>query len=765
MKSTHGLAPEHKPRGNPCRLCKLPAKRHRRRERKRTDYMRDYRHAHGVKPRNRFFNGDAKIIGIDGEGCTRKGVHRYVYLAASTKHELVSELHDPNGLSTSAILTWVLSLPKDARKVVFAGEYDKTHWFKDLSDMAIHRLWRPELRDEGDGPKPIFPRGGFAVNMLATRLSVRLRKVKSRTQTIWDVFKFPSTSFVAALETFGVGTKKERRAIERMKKKRGKFRTIGEKERAYCQWETRLLAELAEKIELDLKEAGLTLHDWFGSGSIASAMLQKSNAQAERAIIFNRDTGVTTFPNGKIVPAPMLDAVRRAFFGGRFEISECGPIANLHRYDIANAYAYAESQLPCLKHGHWELVQGTHDHVLRAVRSARAACVHYELADHPSIETEDVIMRGHVLELAKMELEGKAPKVPSSETLRVSKKAWGPFPFRLSDGAILFPVTSAGGWIWHPELLTAIAHPELWPNIRVREAWVLRSRCKCPPPFLEEIAGYYIQRLKWGKGGKGLMMKRGLAARSGKRSQGVGASPYQDLVTAGLINAFTRAQVLEGLARAPEPWNVVSVSTDGLLSRVPLRLASPAKTGTENAAKMASKREGERRYPLGGWEHTHFPEGFHLIRPGMRFALGKNDMRTTAARGLGIRVLHEARKHVLRAWEKAPKQPLDVERPAIFHGAKLTVSFSEETGYRRSPLYGQWTKPEPWKVSYEPLPKRPCFEGNRLLTWALGIEHGESAPYDPKKTEKDPAIVELRKQQDEADAQPDGGIDTMGEEA
>lgn len=779
--STHGLAPEHKPHGNPCKRCGLPASRHRTRERTRIDYMRDYRNAAGGEPararEKKKKGGPPAFIGIDGEGFTGKdGRHRYAYLAASTRDELISEIEDPNGIPTAAVIEWLLSLPRDATHVMFAAQYDWTLWFRDVMNGAIYDLWRPSNRELPPRKKggyvahrPIKPIIGSRVrlNLVATRLNIRSGIPREKGLEIWDLFKFASMSFVAALHEFGVGTKRERAAIDRMKKKRGKFRRIGPKEKRYCRHETRLLAGLAEKIKTDLQEMDLELEGLYGSGSIATAMLKKCSAQKERAKPKRR----------------MAAAVERAFFAGRFELSACGPVLDAHANDVASAYPYAIARMPCVKHGTWSYVTGSHEKVLRAVRSSRAACVRYELPPHASIPTEKAILpidpRKKIAESSDMDetlealeqmaragdVAGKVPKVPSPHTLRVSRRAWGPFPFRLKDGAILFPVTSAGGWIWSPELLAALEHPELWPNIRLRGAWVLRSRCTCKKPFLRTIAKFYARRLELGKDGRGVLLKKGLAACYGKFTQRVGVSPFKCPIIGGLITSTCRAMTLTGIACAKDPWDIVGVSSDALFSRVPLELPKPARTGTEKAAKRASRRDGKHRSPLGGWDHTRFPEGLFFIRPGQRFAIGTNDIKTTAARGLGIRVLHKAREEVLEAWKRAPRAPIKIERPEIFHGAKLTVSSSEK-GYHRSSRFGQWEKPDPWKLSYEPLPKRPCFDGNsnRLLTWALGAEHGSSSPYDPAAADDDPDIQDLRDAEDEADAQPDGGIDTMGED-
>jgi hypothetical protein len=76
--------------------------------------------------------------------------------------------------------------------------------------------------------------------------------------------------------------------------------------------------------------------------------------------------------------------------------------------------------------------------------------------------------------------------------------------------------------------------------------------------------------------------------------------------------------------------------------------------------------------------------------------------------------------------------------------------------YKRSPHYGRWTKADPFRISYLPLPKRPgVAKDGTHLTWALGKEDGMSRPYDRLLHQSRIDVLELKRAQDEADAQPD----------
>lgn len=754
--------PEHKPLGEPCILCGLAGARHRSRSRVRADYQKDYRKKNHLQLRN-YQNAwektsrktrdpqEKQYIGIDGEGWTdSEGNHHYSYLAACTEDHLIGDIYEPMGLHTAQILEFLSSLPQESwnLKVGFSLGYDITKWIEHLPDSTIWLLNHPEYRKGKWGPKNIRW-GEYALNRMSSKFTiVRYEETDHYRCVVWDLFKFFQTTFVKALKQWEVGDQEIWDRIQAMKEKRGDFQGIGEEEKLYCQEECRLLARLARKLVTSHFQAGIKLTSYYGPGSTASAMLKVMHAKEEKAV----------------VPKPMEYAVECAFFGGRFECSQIGPLKGVYSYDIASAYPYAMTQLPCLKHGIWELVQNPR---IEEIEIAPAACVHYRLPYTDKIRRYDLVDIDVIRH--SCDIPGRAYTCDT---------AWGPFPFRLKDGNIIFPVTCEGGWVWQYEYLEAVKH---WPNVECTEAWILKQNCSCNRPFAYQIAEYYNRRLEWGKDGKGITMKLGVNSCYGKRAQRVGSSPFRCVVSAGMITSRTRSMLLQGITSAKNQWNIVSVATDGIQSLEPLELPNPVFTGTESAAELASLKEGKKKYPLGAWE-SKGQDDVHMIRPGMRFSLTRESkIDTTAARGLGVKVLHENRAWVRANWDIKPMSDCDVQQPMMFMGSKPCIRPNTKTRellrdvaagkvalgdiaamvhFDRDSKYGKWLKPEPRKVSYSPLPKRPKAARDNstfiCYTWSLDRDSGESVPYGLAPISD--LTRELRKLREQEEEQADYGI-------
>src|SRR5271163_2157680 len=155
----------------------------------------------------------------------------------------------------------------------------------------------------------------------------------------------------------------------------------------YCGLECMKLAEMMKRVIQAHRDAGLQLTAFNGAGSTGAAMLEKMNA---RAFIKRRWTPTKSLSGGKVVKGKpkwldlsyephLKDAISRAFFGGRFEVSRVGPyLGPVWSYDISSAYPYAICFLPCLVHGSWEH-RTMHDGLQREVEEASAALVRYEL--------------------------------------------------------------------------------------------------------------------------------------------------------------------------------------------------------------------------------------------------------------------------------------------------------------------------------------------------------------------------------------------------
>ena len=684
--------PEHAPTGDPCR-CGLPRASHRQRSRARGDYFRAYRTSHPEGPR--------RIIAIDGEGyTTKRGRHRYTYMAACDEDGLVAELVRPKGVTFEDVATWLLdALPRGALLVGFSLGYDRTKWLESLDDPAVWALVHPEARQGKHGCRPVRV-GGYRLNLVSSLFTVK-REEDGAKQRVWDLFKFFQSSFVVALGKWQIGTERERESIARMKAKRGSFRGIDARERKYCQLECVLLAKLAQALIDAHEEEDLRLTSFYGPGSTASVLLKSVRADEQNAD----------------VPPEMREAVDSAYFGGRFECSRVGPVEGpIYAYDIASAYPYAFARLPCFAHGRWLRIP----YLKLRPGTDRWAIIRYVI--RPS---------------------------------RYACEAWGPLPHRLPDGNIVYPIRSAGGWAWTDEFH---AGWHLHPGVDPIEAWVWCSRCNHPPPFESRVRELFERRLQWGKAARGIVLKLALNSMYGKSAQRVGSGRYRCMVRAGLVTSTTRAMLLHAVSLAKDPWNVLELATDSVLSTEPLNFpASPY--GQLGSWEEKTKKDGP------------WPAAF-LLRPGLRFNLAKTqeDMSHTAARGVGVRVLHENRQRVLRAWKRDPMATVTVQQPSIFHGARATIRrvLGEEdvTGdrgwsYVRDPTYGSWSTPTPRQLKYTPEPKRcMLLQGMRLAPWEL--PEGEayvSVPYGraPASPLGD-VVAEMRKLSDE---QPDFDLTDM----
>jgi hypothetical protein len=715
-------SPEHAHRGigklapalDPCTKCGLIASRHRSRQRKRSQYFRAYRAA------GKGQHGPRRIIAIDGEGYTTKdGRHLYTYLAACDSTSLISDVSNPEGLTFEEVAAFLLDLPKGALVVGYSLGYDRTKWFESLPDRALWSLMHPDKRPGKFGPRPVKLRTGLDVNVISTLTRIKRTEDRARV-AVWDLFKFFQCSFVKALRAWGIGTEEQVTRIERMKQKRGSFKGIGKQEENYCQLECMMLADLAESLFRACEKVDLKLGDYYGPGSLANVLLKKCNARRERAAIPTE---------------AHAHAFQCAYTGGRFEVSRVGPVlavkGRLYKYDIASAYPYAIALLPCMRrtHGYWQHV--TEPAVLARLGEHNVACIRFRVDAHPEAST-----------------------------------AWGPLPHRTPKSDLIFPVVSAGSWGWAPEVFAGKA---LHPGVTLLEAYVWMRTCKCPAPFKRNVVRYFKVRLAWGKGGKGIVAKLALNSIYGKSAQGVGRPKYRCIVRAGLITSMCRAMLLRALACAKDLWNVVDVATDSLLSTEPLKLPEPVELGTRKAAKKAGKAT------LGQWEAQPWEGGAFLLRPGLRFATdlrpdpkcpehGKTKakgacscMAGTAARGVGVRILHANRKAILRAWKRAPMAPYQVTMQPTFHGATSSVrrvGVPPHYEYRRAENYGTWSENERRTLRYEPTPKRSAITQGpkgaiRLVPFELPqTDDARSLPYGGE-SELGKLLEELRELEDE----------------
>ena len=530
---------------------------------------------------------------------------------------------------------------------------------RDVDDKTLYLLFRPELRSVKRKQKPVQWEG-YSLNLTGTKFTIA-RGAKKR--VIWDTFRFYQSRFTAACRTWGVNDD-DLDAMEAMKAKRGAFDV--ESEQAvldYCLSECRAMARLTYKLVTAHKAANLPLRSFYGAGSTASVLLKRMGINKVK-----RD--------GPEEAAPDFAS---AFFGGRFENRVSGPCpGRTWSYDISSAYPYQLFQLPCLECGTWERTTDR-----RALDGASAACVRYTLD----------------------------PTDPD--------EAWGPLPFRCENGSIVFPRRArGGGWVWRSEFLAAERHFE---GVGFREAWVYRTDCTHRP--FQEIAAAYVERLKLGKEGAGIVLKLGCNSCYGKLAQSVGVSrPFRSIVWAGMTTAGTRSMLLDSIGMHRNRSDLLMVATDGIYTRQRLSFPAPVDTGTMTAHKK----------PLGGWEEKEVPRGVFAARPGIYFPLeaGDDDVAAFRARGIGRKELFDNFKAIMSAWERGAHE-IELGELVRFHGAKSSISVRQvDDGFEfhRSERYGQW-RTRPIRMSFNPLPKRGAILADGTLTLRDMPDDVVSLPY------------------------------------
>ena len=681
--------PQHVPTSEVCTRCGLTASRHKPRQ-PRPEYQRRYNERHPRPPKRE------RVIGIDGEGQGRRP-HRYNYLSAADElgKKWSVSASDPSGrLTTRECLDFLLGLPTRALIFGFSFIYDLTKILQDLDDRSLFYLFREEKRS-------VISRGrvhyrpvlweGYRLNFINRKFTVRLGK---RRATVWDVWRFFQSKFTTALIDWQIADKAKLQRMAEMKDLRSQFEQLSFDEiKGYCDEECSFLSQLGRRLIDAHTRAGLPLKVYFGAGSTASVFLDKLRIAEKRGEI----------------PDAMVIAVASAFIGGRFENSVVGPITEpVWNFDIASAYPYQATFLPCLQHGVWKRIKS----------EATLESAQFRLG----------LIRWAIVKES-------------------AQSAWGVLPHRSKRGTISWPITCAGGWAWRNEFLAA---RRINPNVEFREAWVYETDCACERPFTQ-VPTYYRERFKLGKDAAGIPIKLGLNSGCyGKLAQSTGIDPpYQSWVWAGNVTSGCRAQLLDAIGLARNPWSVLMFATDGVWSLEELSFPAPADTGTNDLVKPSGANAA-----LGAWESKSFPNGVFCVRPGIYFPLSptEEDLKDVRARGLGKKSLYERYQRVLDAWD-AGQTKIELGGIDRFVGAKTGIHRSGEPGkweYKRSDDYGEWIK---WStnVSFDPRPKRSQRDGQRLRPWfmddisdkfAPNIDE-ESTPYDRALKGPEAKLMEL----------------------
>lgn len=676
--------------------------------RKREVRRKESRERRGL-PRNRKKSATHIDFFIDGEGHGRNP-HLYTYLAAVSLDGTTYDIRNPNGLSSEEILLFLTdTLPNRARLWGYALGYDKTKWLKDLPRDSLFLLYHPEFRKSKDGKRmrPIAW-NQFLLNMQATRFGVQ-RREKGRKRkhweqrTVWDVFRYFQESFVKAIQRWNVCTDDELAFIKKMKDERDQFSPLTQNEvERYCRLECQIGARLVHALLKAHTDIGLETRVFYGPGSTAECLLVKHEVEKYM----------------RPEPEWAHTAVMTAFSGGRFENRLFGVVDGpLYSYDISSAYPYQSYQLPCLQCGYWTFEEGTLEELLPKIQKATLALSHVYVPKHDS------------------------------------KLAYAPFPFRDERGSISYPF-DCETWVWKKELLAAI-ESKLW-SVKANEAILYHTACDHKP--FEWVPEVYRARLALGKDGKGLVLKLAVNSLYGKTAQSVGKARFSSWVWAGNITSGCRAQILEAMGRAKNLDDILSIATDGIISRTRLDMPNPihTDTGTEK--------------PLGGWEEKEKPGGRVLVRPGLNSAWPpkNDDSDDTRARGVGRRTFTESIWNIVQSIERgATEYRIEGIQRFVGHKSSLHPNASARSllpllstkPYLRILLKpdhfsqraecGEWILDEQ-VVSFNPLPKRNAGAHNILSVRSMN--GALSRPY--KQLKQSPESEAYRIAQDVEEEQP-----------
>lgn len=693
--------------------------------------------------RKKVEKGPVIFWGLDGEGVTEHGVHRYNLMVSAPfvpeklnipRNKFVPRVLEGHSIKTFEALMWLTeSLPGNSKYVTFSFNYDLTKILQDLDPHSIYELYRPELRKnhkKGNGFYPVLypPRyqkpfekdglkikfkldwlnGKFTVSRMSQPIDAdpESKWSKRGPVVIFDIFKFFGKSFVGAIRDWkvprGYSTSERdelHKFIEGMKQARGRFSELSEEEvLKYCMLECIMLGELATLLVDTHQQAGIPLKPsvMYGAGSSGDAMLRALGVSGTR-----QKPGYCQLAQRQVesyVPE-LKHAIMCAFVGGRFENSVIGiEKAPLGSGDISSAYPYQCCFLPDLLEGRWELTKDRNQMI-----RAPYALVHYRLRQPRTL------------------------------------KAWAPFPYRIpkgpEKGSITYPAYGSEGWVWKEEYVQG----ELgWDGVEFVEAWVFHSESDAKP--LADMAKYYRQRLLHGKEGVGLALKLGLNSGGyGKFAQTMGGElgKYTNWVWAGMITSGCRAQMLEVANLHRDMSNLLMLATDGYVSREILKDRLPIPRNTDTFDCVNEKGEPANK-PLGGWEHKTITKDMAFIRPGIYFPLDptEQEIDKMRARGIGRNNLARNWKRILKDLEKHGVEGESViGEVSTFHGAKTSVyrlPSNIDAGKLRvekSPLYGQWSTEKRF-LNFNPAPKRAGLaqDGHSLMLRV--IEDGlPSAPY------------------------------------
>jgi hypothetical protein len=546
------------------------------------DLRRGDRHKPGRKRKDyhRLEAMRENFICIDGEAIDG----RYVLLAADPGGALI----DPDGLDGFRIFDFLLDQGA-IEGWIFGGSFDINHWLKacNLPEQKLNELRRSLANHtthwhDGYCYSITHYSGNRYFRICRYRLergedgrwlrdsSGNPKRFDQRTLHIYDLWRFVGGSFSSLIRDWQLGTEDERLEIARMKARRADF-DMAELEaiRHYNELELRLLRQAVLRLKQMAQDQHIHPKRWHSPASLSHYLMKKHNIPAHSLPANLKEKWNAEFARG--------------YYGGRFEISALGFFDSVHGYDIRSAYPAA-------------------------------------MIDLPSLAEARIILHSDQSPICLQRIRWHC-----AEDLN-----WGPFPIRQADGCLIYPLQGEGHY-WKIEIEAAMtwgekiqielldsisieADPELRPFSYLKDLYEERARLKAAGDLSQ-----YILKLA-------LNASYGRLAYRNKRDP----MDMRDLVWAGLITATVRARMLRALAGH---WDdIISIATDGLISRMPLPDLAIGKN-------------------LGDWEYDHYDQIF-LIQPGFYYKLKDGEWKI-ASRGLEKASINA--EAFMRAWRSGER--------------------------------------------------------------------------------------------------------------
>lgn len=478
---------------------------------------------------------------------------------------------------------------KDTAFVGFFLGYDFTQWFKSLPENRAWYLLSAEGQRKRKHrrmhlpPHPVECQGWQFDILAHKRLRIRPKLCncdipsckcdKSPWMYICDTGGFFQTAFLNVIDPKnwpdGFIPKEIYDKIETGKKRRSTA-VLDEEMVDYNRWENWALERVLGSLNESFLTLGIKLSPakWFGPGQAAQCWM-KSRAPTRYQLKESE------------VPEWFLDACRKSYFGGWFEIMAHGIVpGDSHEYDINSAYPHIIASLPCLLHGVY-------------TRGKRKPKLHLE-------------QKAFCLVRARVETTGD------------NRHFIGSMLHRDDRGRICRPIKTEG-WYWKDELDSAI-NAGCVGKVKYYE-WVSYKPCRCNPP-MREVADLYKLRLLVGKDSPlGKACKLVYNSMYGKFAQSVGEPLFANSFYASRITSGCRKMILDAIASHHRKQKAV------------LMVATDAVYFTEPHADLPQSNQ------LGDWEHK-VKSNLTLFKPGVywddkaREQIKKGEHPTFKARGI-----------------------------------------------------------------------------------------------------------------------------------